>query len=576
MGAQKVKNIARPVRVYKVVDCLAAPAHSLRPPGRLRLASVRVVGVAACLIVVALVTVWWRPWEAAIEPAAIERMAHALPERPSLAVLPFANMSDDPAQQHFADGISEDLITDLSQINELFVIARNSTFVYRNQSVSIRRVAEDLGVHYVLEGSVRRDGAKLRVNAQLIDALTGGHVWAERYDGVATDVLAVQDMFVREIVKALKVNLTAEESDEIALGHTANLSAREIFQRGWENFLRYTPEANATAAAQLKQAVEIDPEYGRAYAALGLTYLRGCQMRWNEPLGMSVDGANSTALMYLEKTREWPSSLANVAASRIELYNNRYDAALTEATRAISTDPNDPEAYIAMAWAMITTGKPEAGLEFVTVAMRLNPTYPSYYVFPQATAHYAMGDIKRTAGILAEAVARDTGAIELLPLLAAAYAQTGERRMARETILMWRPGASQQELDRALPSYHFPYEWSDGHEVLKRLGDGLKLAALPLQTTVRSLIDDLSAQNASDRAAAAATLGLFGPQAVEAVPALITALADGKLFVRRATAIALGMIGPPASAAIPALKAIQDERIVGLYATEAIRRIDIQ
>lgn len=575
LGEQNVKNIERPLHVYKIVlDGSGAPKpYSTAPNARRRLVFLRAAGVVACLIIVGLVGAWLRPWEAPIKPATIERMVHALPERPSLAVLPFANMSDGPGQQHFVDGLSEDLITDLSRINGLFVIARNSTFAYRNQSVSIARVAEELGVRYVLEGSVRRDGAKLRVNAQLIDAITGGHVWAERYDGVATDVFTVQDMFVSEIVKALKVSLTVEEAEEIALGQTANLSAREVFQKGWEDFLRYTPETNASAAALLEQAVGMDPEYGRAYAALGLIYLRGCQLRWNEPLGMSVDMANSTAQIYLEKMRKWPSALANVASSGIHLYNNRHDDALTEATRAIATDPNDPEAYIAMAWSMITTGNPAAGLEFISVAMRLNPTYPTYYVFPQATANYAMGNIRKTVSILTEAIDRDPGATELAPLLAASYAQLGERQKARDALSYWQPKASQQELERALRQYHFPYKWSDGSNVLMRLTDGLQLAVLPLGTTVSSLIGDLSSESHSERRAAAATLGLFGAQAVEAVPALISALADEKRLVRIASVIALGKIGSPANSALPALTAIEDEQIIGRYAKAAIRSI---
>ena len=408
----------------------------------------------------------------------------------------------------------------------------------------------------------------------MIDAISGKYIWAKRYDGDAAKVFTVQDMFVREIVKALKVKLTDAESKEISLGQTSNLSAREVFQKGWESFLRYTPKDNAKAAVLLKQAVKIDPDYGRAYAALSLAYLRGCQMRWNKPLGMSAGIANSTAKMYLGKTRDRPSTLANVAESGIELYNRRYNPALIAATRAISTDPNDPEGYIAMAWSLITTGKPKAALELVDLAMRLNPTHPSYYVLPKAMAHYTMGDVGMTVSILSAAVERDPGATELAPALAASYAQLGERKAARTALLLWSPGAKQSELALKIARYHFPYEWSGGRGVENRLTDGLQLANLPLDTTVASLVSELVSQNDSNRFDAVAKLALFGPMAVDAVPALIKALKDPKLFIRRATAITLGKIGPAAKAAIPALTAIRDERMVGFHAKAAIRKIN--
>ena len=300
----------------------------------------------------------------------VERMAFPLPDKPSIAVLPFDNMSSDPEQEHFADGLTEDLITDLSRISGLFVIARNSTFVYKGRSVPVSQVAEDLGVRYVLEGSVRRAGDEVRVNAQLIDATTGGHVWADRYDGSVAVIFSVQDAFIRKIVKALAVNLSEEEQEEIALGQTSSIEAREVFQKGWDSYLRYSADDNAEAVSFFEAALGLDPEYGRAYAAMGMAYLRGCQLRWNKPLKMSVDRANAKASENLYETENRPSSLANVAASQINLYNNRYEEAFTEATRAIAQDPNDPEAYIAMAWAMITTGRPGPGLELVERAMR--------------------------------------------------------------------------------------------------------------------------------------------------------------------------------------------------------------
>ncbi len=576
LGEHAVKNIAEPVPVYRVLTEPEAAGKVTGEPKRATQAWKRVALAVAVVVLIGMagVVTWLKPWEPTIEPASVERMAFPLPDKPSIAVLPFANMSDDPSQEYFADGMTDDLITDLSRISGLFVIARNSTFVYKGRSVPVRQVSEDLGVRYVLEGSVRRVGDQVRVNAQLIDATTGGHVWADRYDGSVADIFSVQDEFVRKIVKALAVNLSEEEQKEIALGQTSNIEAREVFQKGWDSYLRYTANDNAAAIGQFQAALELDPEYGRAYAALGLAYLRGCQLRWNKPLNMTTGAANEKASEYLYETENRPSSLATVAASGIALYNNQYEEAFTEATRAIAQDPNDPEAFIAMAWAMITTGRPGLGLELVERAMRLNPTYPNYYVLALGMAYFAMDDLEKAVDVFSEALERDRGAIELAPALAATYAHLGQREEAHAALQLWNPGASEHELQLIPIEYHFPYNWSEDRKILDRLFDGLEFAALPLVTTVSSLTDALKRGKwAPDRVDALRTLGHFGPKAVEAVPAIIDALADENLWVREQAAITLGKIGPAAEAAIPALQAIQDDGRIGSLAKQALDKI---
>ncbi len=517
---------------------------------------------------------WWQPWAPDVEPASVERMAFPLPDKPSIAVLPFVNLSDDPEQEYFADGMTDDLITDLSKVSDLFVIARNSSFIYKGKPIEIRQVAEELGVRYVLEGSVRRAGDEVRVNAQLIDATTGGHLWAERYDGKVTDIFAAQDAFIRKIVGALALNLSAEEQEEIARGQSANIEAREAFQRGWEHYLRFSPEQNARAATELKTAIELDPDYGRAHAALGLVYLRGCAWRWNEPLSTSRGGAFRRAAGYLDEAKNHPSSLANIAASQIYLYDERHDEALIEAARSIALDPNDPEAHIGMAWTMITTGKPQPGLEFVETAMRLNPSYPAHYVLARGMALFAMDELERAAAVFEEALERDPSATELAPPLAATYVRLGRREDARESLLLWRPGANQFELSRVPFKYHIPFPWSpDDREVVDRLIDGLKVAALPLDVTVPDLVVTLKEGDFFVRLQAAKTLGHFGPFAEDAVPVLIEALADEEEAMQREAVETLGKIGPAAKGAIPALEALKDARFVGFHAKKALQKI---
>ncbi|MDX1400754.1 MAG: adenylate/guanylate cyclase domain-containing protein, partial [Kiloniellales bacterium] len=217
LGEKEVKNIAEPVTVYRIeLDDKAAQLVSEVVPEDAVPKRRWWPVLAALATVLALAVgggVWWQPWQPREEPAAVEDMAFPLPDKPSVAVLPFANLSEDPSQEYFADGMTEDLITDLSKISELFVIARNSSFAYKGQQVKVKQVAEELGVRYVLEGSVRRVGDQVRINTQLVDAMTGGHVWADRYDGSLDNIFAVQDAIMGEVVEALELHLTDKEQE---------------------------------------------------------------------------------------------------------------------------------------------------------------------------------------------------------------------------------------------------------------------------------------------------------------------------------------------------------------------------
>ncbi len=233
-----------------------------------------VVPAAAAVVLVVAVggAFWWQPWAPDVEPASVERMALQLPENPSIAVLPFDNMSGDVEQDYFADGMTEDLITDLSKVAGLFVIARNSTFTYKGKPVEVRQVAEDLGVRYVLEGSVRRVGDEVRINAQLIDALSGYHVWADRYDGSLADIFVLQDKVISQIVSALAINIKSAEASESAPVETEVAEAYDAFLEGRELYRRHTPEDTVAAIRFFERAIELDPEYGRAYAGLAASY----------------------------------------------------------------------------------------------------------------------------------------------------------------------------------------------------------------------------------------------------------------------------------------------------------------
>ena len=267
LGEKQVKNIEKPIRAYKV---LLAPEAAGRVIGvkRRALARMRWAAAAAAIVVIVAggIATWLRPWAPDIEPASVERMAFPLPEKPSIAVLPFTNMSDDPGQAYFADGMTDDLITDLSKVSSLFVIARNSTFSYKGGPVKVKKVAEELGVRYVLEGSVRRVGDQVRINAQLIDATTGGHLWADRYDGSLANIFLLQDKVTEKIVAALALTLTDSEQAQLRRKPTDNLEAYDYYLRAKQGAYSYDGEGLADALSLYEKALALDPKFADAYA----------------------------------------------------------------------------------------------------------------------------------------------------------------------------------------------------------------------------------------------------------------------------------------------------------------------
>jgi adenylate cyclase len=580
LGERKLKNIEKPVRLYRVDPRAQVAATSIATKGKDRGAWRWLAIAIAALVVITMGLVFGARiggiFSDPADVASMEKMALPLPDKRSIAVLPFANMSGDANQQYFVDGMTDSLITDLSKVSELFVIARNSTFVYQGKPVKVSQVAEELGVRYVLEGSVQRAGDQVRVNAQLIDALNGGHVWADRFDGDVVDIFAAQDAFVAKIVDALQVRLTTSEKQQIASGKTASIAAKEAFDEGWSLYLRYNAKDTAAAITSLKKAVELDPEYGRAYAALALAYFRVVDSLWFKELGQAGDPRTPRhwygALDYVELAKRYPTSLSHTVEALQDAFEGRAEDARRNAGRAIALDPNDPEAHIGMAWALTISGEPAEALNFVATAMRLNPNYPSHYVLARGTALLAIGDLKQAAEVFGEGVRRNPGATALFLPLSSVLAQLGRREEARQMLMKFRPGVSQKGLENFPESYAFPFKWDYEHaSVRERLYDGLRVAALPLDVTVASLKAELGTGNPISQLYAAKRLGWFGPAAAQAVPALVEALKVENL--RREAIEALGKIGPPARAAIPGLVALQNEALVGIYAKDALSKI---
>jgi adenylate cyclase len=433
LGEQELKGFEEPVRAYAV--SLTAGMR-VPPPERRgilgRVGRSNLAGAAvAVFVVVSGVLAWWQPWMLREEPASVERMAFPLPDKPSIAVLPFTNMSGDSEQEYFVDGITEDLITDLSKLSGLFVIARNSTFTYKRKAVKVRQVAEELGVRYVLEGSVRRAGDQVRINAQLIDAITGGHLWAERYDGSMIDVFALQDKVTQKIVAALAVTLSADEEAQHTQKDTNNPEAYDAFLEGWTRYRQYTPEDFAKAIPHFQRAIQLDPNYGRAHAALALVYVEGWWNGWSLWLGIGRAVVLQEANRHLKAAMIDPTPLTHRIASLMLILESQYEEAITEAERAIALDPNDPLGHEAMARVLVYSGRPEESLEFIKTAQRLDPH--TNYLFRIGEAQFQLKQYGEVATTLRKFTQRNATFIGPFLYLASAYGHLGREDEAKST-----------------------------------------------------------------------------------------------------------------------------------------------
>src|SRR3989454_1357297 len=315
LGEQTVKNIAKPVRVYRVREAAAnAPAQASREETALRL---------------------------------------PLPDKPSILVLPFVNMSNDPDQEYFSDGITEDITTDLSKISSLFVISRNSAFTYKGKATKVRDISREMGVRYVLEGSVRKAGERVRISAQLIDATTDHHLWAERYDRPLTDIFAVQDEIVQQLVSTLRVEVHEAELERVRRIPTTNLSAYDALLRGEEYLHRVTIEANVQARQSFEHAVALDPQYGEAHAGLGWTYWVESHFS-PDPQHLEQAVALAQQAIALDDSLPVAHSLVSLVYGR----KQQYDRAIAAGERAVALDPNNAYSAAWLAEVLNFAGRP--------------------------------------------------------------------------------------------------------------------------------------------------------------------------------------------------------------------------
>ncbi|MBI3757040.1 MAG: tetratricopeptide repeat protein [Deltaproteobacteria bacterium] len=395
LGRPRLKNIAERFHIYALLP--EAPrgirqtlqVQRLRFSRRVRPAS-RALAVALLLLSGGLLAgrYFWRSPLSTQDSALRTPAALPLPDKPSIVVLPFANMSEDSKQDYFSDGITEDLTSSLSKISSLFVIARNSAFTYKGKAVKVQDVSQEMGVRYVLEGSVRKADNQVRITAQLIDATTGEHLWAERYDRPLTDIFALQDEVVQKIVTTLKLQLTLQEQGYLVHKTTDNLEAYDAYLRGRESSGRFTKEANAEARQLFERAVALDPAYAEAYARLGYTYYIEWGWQWSQdPQALERAGALAQQALALDDLLPIAHSLLSIVHAR----KQQYDQAITEGERAIALDPNNAESYAQQSNTLNFAGKPEEALRSIEQAIRFSPHYPVLYLFWLSWAYQLTG-----------------------------------------------------------------------------------------------------------------------------------------------------------------------------------------
>lgn len=341
LGKKWAKNIEEPIDVYQIVSVPGTPSQSMIK-------------------------------------ANVKRMAFPLPEKPSIAVLPFTNMSGDPMQDYISDGISENIITALSAGLGMFVIASNSTFTYKGRPTRVQQVAEELGVRYVLEGSIQKSGDRLRVTAQLIDALNGHHLWSQKYDRRMGELFELQDEITKKIVVSLQVELTHGEQARMYARSTDNLEAWSYGVKGNYFLDRFNEEDNLKARELLETAIELDPNYVLAYVWLGATHSQAAAYGWSEDPLASFEKAHELARKALSLDDN--SASVHTLLDQIYLFQNQHDRAISEGKVAISLDPNFSIGHAILARTMFFSGRFEEAIRLTQKAMRLSPYYPAFYL----------------------------------------------------------------------------------------------------------------------------------------------------------------------------------------------------
>jgi adenylate cyclase len=472
LGEHSVKNISEPVRIYRVLmEPEVAGIVIGEKKLRLRRRHWMAVAVIALVFGAAAVTIWnfyLRATSSDDKAASIPEIAIPLTERASIAVLPFTNLSGDPEQEYFSDGITNDIITDLSKFRGLLIIASNTIFTYKGKPVKAKKVSQELGVRYVVEGTVQKAGDKVRINAQLIDTATGHHLWAERYERNLKDIFALQSEIVQTTVATLAIKVSEAEKTRAMRKDTTNLEAYDYVMRGRHYLLRRTRSANVKAKEMFRKAIELDPDYGDAYWALGWAKFMNATRGWTEFFPQEMQQAQDLAKKAL--SLEESNADFHALLGTCYLYQDEYDLAISELERAIELNPNHPFVYHTMGMGLLYAGLTDDAIKALETSRRLDPSRNNTYFF-LGLGYYFKGRYDDAIRTLKQGLIREPNFATFHIALAASYAHAGrleDAAGAAKMVLMLQPFF---EID----SYGTVFRSSADRE---RFRDGLRKAGL--------------------------------------------------------------------------------------------------
>ena len=452
LGDKTVKNIAKPVGTYRVMLDPRVTGSEMEEENRVGLRRRRWAALSAVvvLLVCAAAAAIWNVYLSSSPPpaeiASDKTTRLELPDKPSIAVLPFLNIGGDPKQEFFSDGITEEIITSLSKIPHLFIIARNSVFTYKGKSVKIQQVGQELGVRYVLEGSVRRAGDRVRITAQLVEASTGGHLWSERYDRDLKDIFALQDEITMKILTAVRIKLTEGEQVRLHAKGSQNLDSYMKVLQGMVYFYRFNWESNIQARQMFEEAIALDPQNSGAYSSLGWTYLMEIWFGSSESPEISIERAAELAqkALALNDTLDFSHSLL----ANIHLMRRQYETAIAEAKRAVVLNPNGADAHAHLGTTLHYAGEREKAIPLLEKAIRLNPIPPNWYLFVLGEVYFMSGKYEAAISVYEKVLNRNADDIRSLYGLAATYSLLGQADKAR---------ASTKEVLRVSPTFSVEY-----------------------------------------------------------------------------------------------------------------------
>ena len=461
LGEQTVKNIAKPVGAYKV---LMEPRVTTKPglPGAQKSRTPKTLKMAlvclfALVVVVGAAAVWQVAFHKApppLEKVDLRKVVFAPPDKTSLAVLPFQNMTGDPQQEYFSDGMAEQLITGLSQTPDIYVAARTSSFAFKGKPMTAQQISEQLGVRYLLEGSVQRDADRVRINIQLIDGRDGSHIWAKRYDHLLEDIFKLQDQITMEVMEALNVKFIpgiTETNLSISLKHCrpSNLKAYEAYLKGVSLFFRRTKPDVIAARKLFEEAVALDPNFTAAYRSLGFSYLDDFWYRLTSTPEKSIELAEQAAQRCIALSPDLPPP--HGLLSMISVVKRDMENAVLHAEKAVELSPNDPGCYFSLGMALTYSGRFEEAVKAHETSFRLSPLRPLTWINMLASACCGNKQYDKAIQLWTESIERSPDYFFAYQGLAVAYELSGNHEKARwaaENIMRIDPGFSIASLEK--------------------------------------------------------------------------------------------------------------------------------